>query len=94
MIERRWLVEQGAKKVTYIDRLAAKSKTSEELAFSQIVSKEPTSTDWSEEQEWRFAGDLRLNAIPFSKAIVFVPTLSDAMAVQPISPWPIAIVTV
>ncbi len=94
MIERGWLVEQGAKKVTYIDRVAAKSKTSEELAFSQIVSKEPTSTDWSEEQEWRFAGDLRLNAIPFSKAIVFVPTLSDAMAVQPISPWPIAIVTI
>ncbi len=91
MINREWLESNGAKQVAYMDRAAAKQASCEVLDFCQVVSNEPGSQDWRDEQEWRIAGDVRLNQVPFSKAIVFVPTLADAMAVQTLSRWPIAI---
>lgn len=91
MIDRDWLERNGAKQVDYIDRARAKEMSDEALAFSQVVSSESGTTDWRNEQEWRIAGDVRLSQVPFSKAIVFVPTLADARAVQPFSRWPIVI---
>ncbi len=91
MIEREWLVQHGAKQVSYIDRATAKKRTDEELAFCQITSSESGSIDWREEHEWRSPGDLRLSSIPFSKAIVFVATLAEAIELQKFSFWPIAI---
>ena len=91
MIHRDWLQSHGANQVCYITRDAAKKKSFDELSFCQVVSNEAGAIDWQEEQEWRIAGDVRLNLIPFSKAIVFVPTLSEAVALQPISRWPIAV---
>ncbi len=91
MIHREWLQSQGAKQVDYIDRDAAKKKSEDELSFCQVVSNEEGAIDWRHEQEWRIAGDVRLNPIPCSKAIVFVPTLAEAIAIQSISRWPIAV---
>jgi len=91
MIDRDWLVSHGAKQVAYMDRATAKLAGGEALEFCQVVSNESGSQDWRDEQEWRIAGDLRLNQVPFSKAIVFVPTSADARAIQSLSRWPIAI---
>ena len=91
MIDRKWLQSHGAKQVCYIDRPTAKQTSVDELTFCQVVSSEEGALDWRQEQEWRIAGDVRLNQIPFSKAIVFVPTLAEAIAIQSISRWPIAV---
>ena len=92
MIDREWLVSYGARQVTYMDRTTAKQASCEALDFCQVVSNEPGSQDWRDEQEWRIVGDIRLSQVPFAKAIVFVPTLADARAIQSLSRWPIAIV--
>lgn len=91
MIDREWLQCQGAKQVCYIDRQTAKQTCIDELSFCQVVSREEGALDWRQEQEWRIAGDVRLNQVPFSKAVVFVPTLAEAIAIQSISRWPIAV---
>lgn len=91
MIDRDWLVSNGARQVAYVDRATAKQASSEELEFCHVISSESGSQDWRDEQEWRIVGDIRLSQVPFSKAIVFVPTLLDARAIQSLSRWPIAI---
>lgn len=91
MIEREWLQSNGAKQVSYIDRASASKMSKDALAFCQVVSSDSNSTDWRTENEWRIAGDVRLSKLPFSKAIVFVPTYSEALAIQPISRWPIIV---
>jgi len=92
MIDKEWLVAQGAQRVNYIDRETAKGLKDRDLTFSQVVSKATGAQDWREEQEWRISGDLRLNRIPFSKAVVFVPTVAEARALQYLSRWPLAVV--
>ena len=93
MIDRDWLKKNGAKQVSYIDRITAEQTSDEALAFCQVLSNESNSTDWRKEQEWRIAGDVRLGQVPFSKAIVFVPTLADAKTIQPLSRWPIVVIS-
>ena len=90
MFDLPWLEKLGAKQVSYIDPKTAGKMIDEDLAFCQVVSNESEAIDWREEEEWRIAGDLRLNQIPFSKAIVFVATQSEAKFLQPLSRWPIA----
>ena len=92
MIDRDWLERNGARQVSYIDRITAQQTSDEALAFCQVLSNESNSTDWRKEQEWRIAGDVRLGQVPFSKAIVFVPTLADAKTIQPLSRWPIVVI--
>ena len=92
MIDRDWLERKGARQVSYIDRITAQQTSDEALAFCQVLSNESNSTDWRKEQEWRIAGDVRLGQVPFSKAIVFVPTLADAKTIQPLSRWPIVVI--
>lgn len=91
LIDREWLQCHGAKQVRYIDRPTAKQTNIDELSFCQVVSSEEGALDWRKEQEWRIAGDVRLNQVPFFKAIVFVPTLAEAISIQAISRWPIAV---
>jgi len=92
MIDRDWLEKNGAKQVSYIDRMTAKQTSDDALAFCQVLSNETHSKDWRKEQEWRIAGDVRLSRVPFSKAIVFVPTLAEAKTIQALSRWPIAVI--
>ena len=90
MIDLVWMTAHGAKQVSYIDSATARRLNKEQLTFCQVVNRDVGSTNWREEQEWRLAGDLRLSQIPFSKAIVFVPTRAEAQALQRYSRWPIA----
>jgi len=91
MIDQAWLESHDAKKVSYVDRNAAKKLNIDELSFCQVVSNEEGAIDWRQEQEWRIVGDVRLNQIPFSKAVVFVPTQAEAFSIQPFSRWPIVV---
>jgi hypothetical protein len=91
MIDLEWLRIRGARQVHYIDREAARKKDVDELSFCQVVSNGEGAIDWRQEQEWRIAGDVRLNQIPFSKAMVFVATQEEALAIQPLSRWPIVV---
>ena len=91
MIDRDWLERNGARQVSYIDSITARQTSDDALAYCQVLSNESNSADWRKEQEWRIAGDVRLGQVPFSKAIVFVPTLADAKKIQPLSRWPIVV---
>jgi len=91
MIDQEWLMEMGVKPVSYVDREQAKKMSDGQLTYSQIVSNRTTSQDWTAEKEWRLAGDLRLTHVPFSKAYVFVPSMAEAVAIQHLSRWPIAV---
>ena len=91
MIDREWLESQGAKKVSYIDLATAKQTSDEALTYCQVMSDDAGSRDWRTEREWRIAGDVRLSRVPFSKALLFVPTLAEARLLQPISRWPIVV---
>lgn len=91
MIDRDWLERNGAKQVSYIDRATANRTDDEALAYCQVLTNDEGSRDWRTEREWRIAGDVRLAPLPFSKAIVFVPTLAEARMLQSLSRWPIAI---
>ena len=91
LIDRQWLVEQGAKAVRYVPANEAKKLNREELPFVQVLGNKYNSIDWSNEQVWRIGGDIRLNLIPSSKAFVFVPTLDEAREIQSISRWPVLV---
>jgi hypothetical protein len=92
MIERSWLVQQGARPVRYVDSSTATNLDDAERAYIQVVSYEKNSIDWSQEQEWRIADDIRLPSIPFEKAMVFVASTAEARAIQSLSRWPIVVV--
>jgi hypothetical protein len=92
MIDREWLAAAGARPVTYVDRHQAKKMNPEELTFSHVVSNASNSQDWRREKEWRLLGDLRLQTVPFHKAIIFVSNSEEAKIVSGRSRWPIAIV--
>ncbi|MEQ1829020.1 MAG: hypothetical protein ABL921_23860 [Pirellula sp.] len=92
MIDRDWMAAQGARPVTYLNRDQANHRSAEERAFSQVISNKPNSQDWRNEKEWRYSGDLRLHQVPFSKGIVFVPSMAEAEAIAAISRWPVAVV--
>ncbi len=91
MIDQEWLIEFGVKPVSYVDREQVKKMSDRQLTYSQIVSNRTNSQDWTAEKEWRLAGDLRLTHVPFSKAFVFVPSMAEAVAIQHLSRWPIAV---
>ena len=89
MIDLNWMVEQGAKQVQYISPEEAKQRDADSLVYCQVVSSYGGKHDWTQEQEWRVAGDLRLHRVPFEKCFVFVPNDSEAKKIQRISRWPI-----
>ena len=92
MIDQDWLLQNGAKPVSYVDSAHAKKLTPDELPYCQVVNSIDGATNWRQEREWRVAGDIRLAKVPFSKAIVFVPSLAEARILQSISRWQIAFV--
>lgn len=89
MIDLEWMVEQGARPVQYISPEEAKLRDADSLVHCQVVSSHGGKHDWTQEQEWRVAGDLRLHRVPFEKCFVFVPNDSEAKKIQRISRWPI-----
>ena len=89
MIDLDWMIEQGAKPVQYISPEEAKHREADSLVYCQVVSSHGGKHDWTQEQEWRVAGDLRLHRVPFEKCFVFVPNDSEAKKIQRLSRWPI-----
>ena len=89
LIDLEWMVEQGARPVQYISPEEAKLRDADSLVYCQVVSSHGGKHDWTQEQEWRVAGDLRLHRVPFEKCFVFVPNDSEAKKIQRISRWPI-----
>jgi hypothetical protein len=89
MVDRQWLQERGAMPVRYVNKQQARSMSDQELAFAQVVDNQSHSQDWTQEQEWRLANDLRLSQLPFSKGLVFVANKSDAKVVTPLARWPV-----
>ena len=93
LIGQRWLIAHGAKPVRYIDRSQAKLITEDEWTYCQTVSDATQGIDWRIEHEWRIPGDIRLSQIPFSEALVFVPTMEEARSLVSLSRWPIVVLT-
>lgn len=89
MIDREWLIEQGAKKVEYITPEEAKHRDANQLLYCQVVKSRGGKNDWSSEQEWRLAGDLRLHHVPYEKCFIIVPDDLEAKKIQRLSRWPI-----
>ena len=89
MIDLDWMLEQGAKQVQYLSPEEAKLRDAGSLVYCQVVSSHGGKHDWTQEQEWRVAGDFRLHRVPFEKCFVFVPTDSEAKKIQRLSRWPI-----
>ena len=89
MIDLDWMVEQGAEQVQYLSPEEAKHRDADSLVYCQVVSSHGGKHDWTQEKEWRVAGDLRLNRVPFEKCFVFVPNDSEAKKIQRLSRWPI-----
>jgi hypothetical protein len=53
------------------------------------LSKNDDENSWESEREWRVPGDLYLAMIPFTEAIVFVPSMQEAVHLQRVSRFPI-----
>ena len=49
--------------------------------------------DWSVEEEWRYVGSLDLTAIQADQAVVLVRNHEDAALLEPVSPWPVRVLT-
>jgi hypothetical protein len=93
MIDREWLIEQGARQVQYVSASQAKTMNHDELAFTQVVGSSANAIDWTVEREWRLTHDVRLGQVPSDKAVVFVPTVLEARSIQHLSRWPVCVTT-
>ena len=83
------LMDLGARPVTYLRESVIRKLSAEEQPFTQPEPSRLGDRDWTEEREWRVAGDLRLHSIHFWEAFVFTPNLPTAMQLAPISRWPV-----
>lgn len=86
-IRRQSVARLGGRPVDYRPESEAGRLSPQQLAFYQ-----PDKPHWIAEREWRLIGDLRLDQIPSTMAFVFVPTLTEARQLQPISHWPIWVI--
>lgn len=83
------MMDLGARPVTYLRENVIRRLSPDELPFAQPETSRLGDRDWTEEREWRVAGDLRLHSIRFSEAFVFTPNLPTAMQLAPLSRWPV-----
>lgn len=90
-IDREWLLNHGAKPVAYGGPKELASLPMQDLPYYHPMGN--GSIDWRDEQEWRLAGDLHLANIPFEKAFIFVPTLSEAREIATVSRFPVMILS-
>jgi len=91
-IRRSRLMDLGARPVTYLQQRVIRALPLEEQPFAQPSPSRHGDRDWTEEREWRVAGDLRLHSIAFSDAFVFTANRLTAMQLAPISRWPVCFI--
>lgn len=93
-IRRDWLERRGTRPVCYGDEALWESLApAERPYFQKRESRTPSGKpiDWTVEQEWRHAGDLRLDGIPADVALLFVASETEARQLAAASPWPIVV---
>ena len=91
-VAQSWLESRGARPVRYATDDVYRSMPADDRAFFQVESSSSrggTKIDWTVEQEWRHVGDVDLGDLPDDRAVVFVPSATDAAQLSPISPWPV-----
>lgn len=85
-----WLESRGARKVVYGDEATWDQLDDSQRPWFQFCDAEE-GTDWSVEKEWRVVGDVDLREVPADAALVFVPSVEDAVRVEEVSRWPIVV---
>lgn len=83
----------GARPVIYGDDQTWQSLSADDRIRFQAsrTPLNPDATDWSDEREWRLAGDLNLSLFGPSDCLVFVGDGESARAIAPYSRWPVVI---
>ena len=89
LIRRKALQRIGAQPVWYGTGEDWESATATNRPFFQMKS---SRLNWSEEQEWRFIGDLDLDRITPRDIIVFVPSEAEARFLSRVSHWSLAVI--
>ena len=90
-IRRDALQRQQARRVIYGDDAVFETLAPDERAFFQSQGDRH---DWTQENEWRVAGDVLLRDIAEDEAFVFVSERSEAKEIAPVCPWPIVVACV
>ncbi len=77
----------GCCPVNYLARDAYDDVADEDRLFLQVRTDEGRKTDWSQEREWRYAGDLDLGQFGPEDVCAFVDTDDEATALSTVTPW-------
>ena len=94
-IRQCWLERRGARPVRYGDEAMWTRLTASQRPFFQYSKTRGDgdhTTDWSEEREWRYPGDVDLSCLTHDDALLFVPSRGEAEVLARISPWPVTVV--
>ena len=97
-IRQSWLEQRGCRPVHYGNEFDWEQLVSADRPFFQLAkgtsrSDSTPGTDWSVEREWRSLGSIDLSELSADDAVVFVPTIEEAMSLLPISPWSVTVLT-
>ncbi|MCP4787153.1 MAG: hypothetical protein GY903_18275 [Fuerstiella sp.] len=77
----------GCRPVSYVDRNTYDNVSRDERCFQQLRFDAGNRIDWSQEREWRYAGDLDLSQFSSADVFTFVDTHDEATALQAAAPW-------
>ncbi len=77
----------GCCAVTYVDRDTYDNVAEGDRLFQQLNSDDGGRIDWSQEREWRYAGNLDLSGLDAEDICVFVDTHDEATALRAVAPW-------
>ncbi len=80
------LEKSGCRPVTYVDRDRYDEVSAEDRCFQQLRFDAGNRIDWSQEREWRYAGDLDLSQFSAADVVAFVDTCDEATALRPAAP--------
>ena len=88
---RRRLQDLGARPVIYGDEAVWESLAAEDRPYfqPQTTTRRTVPIDWRSEEEWRVAGDLRLEDFGPNDAFAFVWSAEEATRLQPVCPYPV-----
>lgn len=91
LVRRDALQQYGARQVIYgNDADFGKLTNSDKPFFQPLLRRTSKSPEaWSEEREWRVAGDVHLRALPVDSVVLFVRTQIEAQQFSRYAPWPV-----
>ena len=84
LIRRDLLKQLGARPVVYGDESTFAGLPTADQCFFQPVGKKQ---DWSQEREWRLAGQLHLDRLPAGSLCLFVSSRKEALQLARLSRW-------